>query len=182
MSPTALANEPAILVDQSKKPLQGRPTQLRRSRNTGRRKSSGYSSTAGSILGHGSELAKPGDFLTRKRCRARHPVCTGRQRRAARALLNTCPPSRYAGLPGEKGQRENRSSASITDGYSVLTASSAASRTPKSYNDDFKTLETSNMTPVARFDSYRDFYFRFIRSEYNFALRLSLPGRKNTST
>jgi p-cumate 2,3-dioxygenase alpha subunit len=156
MSPTALTNEPAILVDPSKNLFKVArrnfvdPEILAAERQRIFEHSWLY-------LGHGSELAKPGDFLTRN-VAGRGILFARDGKGEPRALLNTCPHRGMQVCREKKGSA--KSFQCFYHGWIFgLDGKLRSQPDAESYNDDFKTLETSNMTPVARLESYRDFYF-----------------------
>lgn len=108
-------------------------------------------------LGHASELAKPGDFLTR--VVARRPILFTRDREDRfHAMLNTCPHR------GATVCRERRGSASafqcLYHGWvfgnegRLMSIPGAAG-----YPDGFKDDPGKQLTHVPRFDRFGDFFF-----------------------
>lgn len=108
-------------------------------------------------LGHGSELAKPGDFVTRN-VAGRSILFTKDSKGTPRALLNTCPHRGMQVCREKKGSA--KSFQCFYHGWVFgLDGKLRSQPDAEAYDADFKTLESSNMTPVPRFESYRDFYF-----------------------
>ncbi|WP_210324490.1 aromatic ring-hydroxylating oxygenase subunit alpha [Chelatococcus reniformis] len=108
-------------------------------------------------LGHESEVAKPGDFITRT-VAGRGILFTRDSKGELRALLNTCPHR------GAQVCRERKGSAKSFQCFYhgwVFGADGRLRSQPgeASYAEGFKARESSNMTPVPRFESYRGFNF-----------------------
>ena len=108
-------------------------------------------------LGHTSELAKPGDFVTRT-VGGRNILFARDGKGELKALLNTCP-HRGAQVCREK-QGSAKSFQCFYHGW-VFGLDGALRSQPgeESYAEDFKSRSTSNMQQVARFESYRGFNF-----------------------
>jgi p-cumate 2,3-dioxygenase subunit alpha len=156
MSPTALVNEPAILVDPSKNLFKVARRNFVDPEILAAEKQRIFEHSW-LYLGHGSELAKPGDFLTRN-VAGRGILFARDGKGEPRALLNTCPHRGMQVCREKKGSA--KSFQCFYHGWIFgLDGKLRSQPDAESYNDDFKTLETSNMTPVPRFESYRDFYF-----------------------
>ncbi|HEX8077579.1 MAG TPA: aromatic ring-hydroxylating dioxygenase subunit alpha [Chthoniobacterales bacterium] len=108
-------------------------------------------------LGHGSELAKPGDFLTRI-VAGRNILFTRDVKGVLRALLNTCPHRGSQVCRERKGN--SKSFQCFYHGW-IFGADGKLRSQPgeASYAEGFKDRATSNMKAVPRFEGYRDFYF-----------------------
>lgn len=108
-------------------------------------------------LGHGSELAKPGDFLTRV-VAGRNILFTRDSKGEVRALLNTCP---HRGAQVCREKKGNAKSFQCFYHGWVFGADGRLRSQPgeDSYAEGFKNRPSSNMTPAPRFEGYRDFYF-----------------------
>ena len=108
-------------------------------------------------LGHGSELAKNGDFLTRI-VAGRNILFTRDSKGEVRALLNTCP---HRGAQVCREKKGNAKSFQCFYHGWVFGADGRLRSQPgeASYAEGFKDRATSNMQPVPRFAGYRDFYF-----------------------
>ena len=108
-------------------------------------------------LGHGSELKKPGDFVTRN-VAGRGILFTRDGKGEARALLNTCPHRGMQVCREKKGSA--KSFQCFYHGWIFgLDGKLRSQPGEESYDADFKARATSNMTPVPRLESYRDFHF-----------------------
>ncbi len=108
-------------------------------------------------VGHGSEIPKAGDFITRK-VAGRGIILNRDSQGVVRALMNTCP-HRGAQVCREK-KGNSKSFQCFYHGW-VFGQDGCLRSQPgeASYPVDFKTRETSNMQAPPRFDGYRDFYF-----------------------
>ncbi len=108
-------------------------------------------------LGHTSELAKPGDFVTRS-VGGRNILFARDGKGELKAMLNTCP-HRGAQVCREK-HGSAKSFQCFYHGW-VFGLDGALRSQPgeESYAEDFKSRSTSNMQQVARFESYRGFNF-----------------------
>ncbi|GGC58778.1 aromatic ring-hydroxylating oxygenase subunit alpha [Chelatococcus reniformis] len=108
-------------------------------------------------LGHDSELPKPGDFLTRS-VAGRNILFTRDSKGELRALLNTCP---HRGAQVCRERKGNAKSFQCFYHGWVFGADGRLRSQPgeASYAEGFKARETSNMTPVPRFECYRGFAF-----------------------
>lgn len=108
-------------------------------------------------LGHGSELAKPGDFLTRI-VAGRNILFTRDSKGAVRALLNTCP---HRGAQVCRERKGNAKSFQCFYHGWVFGSDGKLRSQPgeNSYAPGFKDRPSSNMQPATRFEGYRDFYF-----------------------
>ena len=108
-------------------------------------------------LGHGSELAKPGDFLTRV-VAGRSILFTRDAKGDVRALLNTCP---HRGAQVCRERKGNAKSFQCFYHGWVFGGDGRLRSQPgeAAYAEGFKDRPTSSMQPPPRFESYRDFYF-----------------------
>jgi p-cumate 2,3-dioxygenase subunit alpha len=108
-------------------------------------------------LGHGSELAKPGDFVTRN-VAGRSILFTREASGKPVALLNTCP---HRGMQVCRERKGNAKSFQCFYHGWIFGLDGKLRSQPgeDSYDPDFKSRETSHMIPVPRFEGYRDFYF-----------------------
>jgi p-cumate 2,3-dioxygenase alpha subunit len=108
-------------------------------------------------LGHSSELAKPGDFVTRS-VGGRNILFARDGNGNLKAMLNTCP-HRGAQVCREK-HGSAKSFQCFYHGW-VFGLDGALRSQPgeSSYAEDFKQRSTSSMQQVARFESYRDLNF-----------------------
>jgi p-cumate 2,3-dioxygenase subunit alpha len=108
-------------------------------------------------LGHGSELAKPGDYLTRQ-VGGRSILFTRDREGKLKAMLNTCP---HRGAQVCREKRGNAKSFQCFYHGWVFGLDGVLRSQPgeASYPADFKERASSSMQPVPRFDSYRDFNF-----------------------
>jgi p-cumate 2,3-dioxygenase subunit alpha len=108
-------------------------------------------------LGHGSEISKPGDFVTRN-VAGRSLIFSRDSKGEARALMNTCPHRGAQVCREAKGN--SKSFQCFYHGW-VFGVDGKLRSQPgdTSYPEDFKSRSTSHMLPPPRFDSYRDFYF-----------------------
>jgi p-cumate 2,3-dioxygenase alpha subunit len=108
-------------------------------------------------LGHSSEINKPGDFVTRNVV-GRSILFARDSKGSAVALLNTCPHR------GMEVCRERKGSAKsfqcFYHGWVFgLDGKLRSQPGEEAYDPEFKSRGTSHMTPVPRFESYRDFHF-----------------------
>ena len=108
-------------------------------------------------LGHSSELAKPGDFVTRQ-VGGRNILFARDGKGNLKAMLNTCP-HRGAQVCREK-HGSAKSFQCFYHGW-VFGLDGALRSQPgeSSYAEDFKERSTSSMQQVPRFESYRDLNF-----------------------
>ena len=108
-------------------------------------------------LGHSSELPNPGDFITRK-VAGRGILFTRDSKGQLRALLNTCP---HRGAQVCRERKGNAKSFQCFYHGWVFGADGKLRSQPgeAAYPEGFKGRDTSNMQPVPRFESYRDFNF-----------------------
>ena len=108
-------------------------------------------------LGHSSELPKPGDFISRK-VAGRGILFTRDSKGQLRALLNTCP---HRGAQVCRERKGNAKSFQCFYHGWVFGSDGKLRSQPgeESYPEGFKGRESSNMQPVPRFESYRDFNF-----------------------
>ena len=137
------------------KDLQGFAPGLCRPRYSGRRAEQIFDN-CWLYLGHSSELAKPGDFVTRQ-VGGRSILFTRDAQGNLKALLNTCP-HRGAQVCREKGNA--KSFQCFYHGWVFgLDGTLRSQPGETSYAEDFKERTTSRMLPVPRFESYRDFHF-----------------------
>src|SRR5258708_18180501 len=156
MSLTALANEPAIQVDQSKNLFKVARRNFVDPEILAAEKQRIFEHSR-LYLGHGSELAKPGDFLTRN-VAGRGILFARDSKGEPRALLNTCP-HRGAQVCREKHGSAKSFQCFYHGWVFGLDGKLRSQPGEASYAEDFKERATSNMQQVARFDSYRDFNF-----------------------
>ncbi|RJF90133.1 aromatic ring-hydroxylating dioxygenase subunit alpha [Oleomonas cavernae] len=108
-------------------------------------------------LGHTSELAKPGDFVTRQ-VGGRHIIFARNPKGELRALLNTC------AHRGAKVCRERAGNAKSFQCFYhgwIFGLDGNLRNLPdeEAYPADFKARSTSGLQPVPRFDTYRGFAF-----------------------
>lgn len=108
-------------------------------------------------LGHASELAKPGDFLTRIVAR-RSILFTRDSKGTVRAILNTCP---HRGAQVCRERAGNAKSFQCFYHGWVFGQDGHLRSQPgeESYAAGFKDQESSHMRQVARIAEYRSFYF-----------------------
>jgi p-cumate 2,3-dioxygenase alpha subunit len=108
-------------------------------------------------LGHGSELSKPGDFVTRNVV-GRSILFTRDASGKPVALFNTCP---HRGMQVCRERKGNAKSFQCFYHGWIFGLDGKLRSQPgeDSYDDDFKSRESSHMAPVPRFEGYRDFYF-----------------------
>jgi p-cumate 2,3-dioxygenase alpha subunit len=108
-------------------------------------------------LGHSSELPKPGDFISRS-VGGRSILFTRDAKGQLRALLNTCP---HRGAQVCRERKGNAKSFQCFYHGWVFGADGKLRSQPgeESYPEGFKARDTSNMQPVPRYESYRDFNF-----------------------
>lgn len=108
-------------------------------------------------VGHGSEIPKPGDFITRT-VAGRGLILTRDARGTVRALMNTCP---HRGAQVCREPKGNTKSFQCFYHGWVFGSDGKLRSQPgdESYPQDFKTRETSGMLPPPKFDGYRDFWF-----------------------
>ena len=178
MNATANPNEPAILVDQSKNIFKVArrnfvdPEILAAERERIFERSWLY-------LGHGSEIAKPGDFVTRN-VAGRGILFTRDARGGPRAILNTCPHRGMQVCREKKGSA--KSFQCFYHGWIFgLDGKLRSQPGEEGYNEDFKTRETSHMTPVPRFESLPRSLFRLVRSATSCRFPTTWLAQKNTS-
>lgn len=108
-------------------------------------------------LGHGSEVAKPGDFVTRN-VAGRSIIFNRDAKGEVRALLNTCPHRGAQVCREPKGN--SKSFQCFYHGWVFGSDGRLRSQPGEcSYPEDFKSRDSSNMVAPPRFDSYRDFHF-----------------------
>ena len=108
-------------------------------------------------LGHSSELAKPGDFVTRQ-VGGRGILFARDGKGDLKAMLNTCP-HRGAQVCREKHGSAKSFQCFYHGWVFGLDGTLRSQPGEASYAEDFKERATSNMQQVPRFDSYRDFNF-----------------------
>lgn len=108
-------------------------------------------------LGHVSELKKSGDFLTRV-VAGRSILFTLGSDGTLCALFNTCP---HRGMQVCRERKGNAKSFQCFYHGWVFGQDGKLRSQPEqeSYPADFKSCESSNMTPVPRFEGYRGFQF-----------------------
>jgi p-cumate 2,3-dioxygenase alpha subunit len=108
-------------------------------------------------LGHGSELAKAGDYLTRMVAGRQLIFCRDREGEH-RAFLNTCP---HRGATVCREPRGNTKSFQCLYHGWIFGTDGKNKNLPgvESYPSDFVESGRANLQPVARLDSYRDFFF-----------------------
>lgn len=108
-------------------------------------------------LGHSSELAKPGDFVTRQ-VGGRGILFARDGKGNLKAMLNTCP---HRGTQVCREKHGNAKSFQCFYHGWVFGLDGALRSQPgeASYAADFKERSTSSMQQVARFESYRGFNF-----------------------
>lgn len=108
-------------------------------------------------LGHASELKKPGDFLTRV-VAGRSILFTRSSEGQLHALLNTCP---HRGMQVCRERSGNAKSFQCFYHGWVFAQDGKLRSQPgeESYCEGFKSRDSSNMTHVPRFESYRGFCF-----------------------
>lgn len=108
-------------------------------------------------LGHSSELAKPGSFVTRQ-VGGRSILFARDAKGELRAMFNTCP-HRGAQVCREKSGTAKSFQCFYHGWVFGLDGALRSQPGEASYADDFKERGTSNMQQVPRFESYRDFSF-----------------------
>ncbi|MBR1252302.1 Rieske 2Fe-2S domain-containing protein [Bradyrhizobium sp. AUGA SZCCT0240] len=156
MNTTANSSEPAILVDQSKNVFKVARRNFIDPEILAAEKERIFE-RCWLYLGHGSEIAKPGDFVTRNLA-GRGILFTRDAKGEARAILNTCPHRGMQVCREKKGSA--KSFQCFYHGWIFgLDGKLRSQPGEEGYDADFKSRETSHMTPVPRFESYRDFYF-----------------------
>ena len=108
-------------------------------------------------LGHASELAKPGDFLTRIVAR-RSLLFTRDAKGQLHAMFNTCP---HRGAQVCRERSGNAKSFQCFYHGWVFAPDGTLRSQPggESYAADFNKEGGANMIPVPRFEQYRDFCF-----------------------
>ncbi|XSC47535.1 aromatic ring-hydroxylating oxygenase subunit alpha [Bradyrhizobium sp. RDT10] len=156
MDTGVLANEPAIIIDQEKHIFKVArrnfvdPEILKREQERIFERNWIY-------LGHGSEIKKPGDFVTRS-VAGRSILFTRGADGNPTALLNTCPHRGMQVCREKKGSA--KSFQCFYHGWIFgLDGKLRSQPQDDSYDPDFKSRDTSHMTPVPRFEGYRGFYF-----------------------
>ena len=156
MNQTANPSEPAILVDQSKNVFKVARRNFIDPEILAAEKERIFE-RCWLYLGHGSEIVKPGDFVTRN-VAGRGILFTRDAKGEARAILNTCPHRGMQVCREKKGSA--KSFQCFYHGWIFgLDGKLRSQPGEEGYDEDFKSRETSHMTPVPRFESYRDFYF-----------------------
>jgi p-cumate 2,3-dioxygenase alpha subunit len=149
-------NEPAILVDQSKNIFKVARRNFVDPEILAAEKERVFE-RCWLYLGHRSELSKPGDFVTRN-VAGRSILFTLDGKNEPRALLNTCPHRGMQVCREKKGTA--KSFQCFYHGWVFgLDGKLRSQPGEEGYNDDFKSRDTSSMTPVPRFESYRGFHF-----------------------
>jgi len=108
-------------------------------------------------LGHSSELAKPGDFVTRS-VGGRNILFARDGKGDLKAMLNTCP-HRGAQVCREKHGSAKSFQCFYHGWVFGLDGTLRSQPGETSYAEDFKARSTSSMQQVARFESYRDLNF-----------------------
>ena len=108
-------------------------------------------------LGHSSELAKPGDFVTRS-VGGRNILFARDGKGDLKAMLNTCP-HRGAQVCREKHGSAKSFQCFYHGWVFGLDGTLRSQPGEASYAEDFKARSTSSMQQVARFESYRDLNF-----------------------
>jgi p-cumate 2,3-dioxygenase subunit alpha len=108
-------------------------------------------------LGHSSELARPGDFVTRQ-VGGRNILFARDGKGNLKAMLNTCP-HRGAQVCREKHGSAKSFQCFYHGWVFGLDGTLRSQPGETSYAEDFKERSTSNMQQVPRFESYRDFNF-----------------------
>ena len=108
-------------------------------------------------LGHSSELAKPGDFVTRQ-VGGRNILFARDGKGNLKAMLNTCP-HRGAQVCREKHGSAKSFQCFYHGWVFGLDGTLRSQPGETSYAEDFKERSTSNMQQVPRFESYRDLNF-----------------------
>jgi p-cumate 2,3-dioxygenase alpha subunit len=108
-------------------------------------------------LGHESELAKPGDFVTRVVAR-RGLLFTRDQNDRINAFFNTCP---HRGAQVCRERKGNAKSFQCFYHGWVFGSDGALKAQPgrDCYPEDFNSDGSANLVPVPRIDSYRGFWF-----------------------
>jgi p-cumate 2,3-dioxygenase alpha subunit len=108
-------------------------------------------------LGHGSELAKAGDYVTRVVAGRQLIFCRDREGEP-RAFVNTCP---HRGATVCREPRGNTKSFQCLYHGWVFGTDGKNKNLPgvESYPADFVASGRANLQPVAKLDSYRDFFF-----------------------
>jgi p-cumate 2,3-dioxygenase subunit alpha len=150
------SNEPAILIDQKngvfkvarRNFIDSEILQLERERIFERN---------WIYLGHSSEIKSPGDFVTRT-VAGRSILFARDSKGAPVALLNTCPHRGMQVCREKKGSA--KSFQCFYHGWIFgLDGKLRSQPGEESYNAQFKSRDSSHMTPVPRFESYRNFNF-----------------------
>jgi len=108
-------------------------------------------------LGHSSELAKPGDFVTRQ-VGGRNILFARDGKGNLKAMLNTCP-HRGAQVCREKHGSAKSFQCFYHGWVFGLDGTLRSQPGEASYAEDFKERSTSNMQQVPRLESYRDLNF-----------------------
>ena len=108
-------------------------------------------------LGHSSELAKPGDFVTRS-VGGRNILFARDGKGNLKAMLNTCP-HRGAQVCREKLGSAKSFQCFYHGWVFGLDGTLRSQPGEASYAEDFKERSSSSMQQVPRFDSYRDLNF-----------------------
>jgi p-cumate 2,3-dioxygenase alpha subunit len=108
-------------------------------------------------LGHGSELPKAGDYVARAVAGRQLIFCRDREGEH-RAFLNTCP---HRGATICREPRGNTKSFQCLYHGWIFGTDGKNKNLPgvESYPSDFVESGRANLQPVARLDSYRDFFF-----------------------
>lgn len=108
-------------------------------------------------VGHGSEIAKPGDYVTRD-VAGRTVLLTRDAKGQINALLNTCP---HRGMRVCRERKGNaKSFQCFYHGWIFGLDGKLRSRPgDESYGQNTSAHGTSHMTPAPRLESYRDLYF-----------------------
>lgn len=108
-------------------------------------------------LGHGTEIPKPGDFLTRK-VAGRSIIFSRDAKGVAHALLNTCPHRGAQVCREPKGN--SKSFQCFYHGWVFGVDGQIRSvADEESYPADFKSRSCLDLPAPPHFDSYRDLYF-----------------------
>lgn len=153
---TMFADEPAILIDPAAKTFKVNRRNFVEE-DIWRAEKERIFEKCWLYLGHGSELAKPGDFLTRV-VAGRNILFTRDSKGDVRALLNTCP---HRGAQVCREKKGNAKSFQCFYHGWVFGSDGRLRSQPgeDAYAEGFKGRPSSNMTPAPRFDGYRGFYF-----------------------
>jgi p-cumate 2,3-dioxygenase alpha subunit len=109
------------------------------------------------FLGHGSELAKPNDFITR-RVGGRDLIFNRDRKGEYQAIINVCP---HRGAMVERQPCGNAISFKcFYHGWAFNNNGRFATRSPEGvYPDDFGKDGSVDLVRVPRLESYRDFFF-----------------------